>query len=188
LETKTFKENPFQAFKLLGLIFFGIIAALTALLALDGFKPWHWEFILAISGALLVSLLISALVINFTSSKRKIVCSGESCEISSGGLFEREFRWSEVSDTNIVEEVQEISTPKRGTLSNYFFEVTVNGQAVRLLNLKQSSPTTTRELIDFVNHASPQVKYVWEKNGDFGNRQSLFEVKGYTKVARTPDP
>jgi hypothetical protein len=184
IETKVFKESASRSLKIVSLVFLGIILLLAIPIAIDGFKDL--VFLLLIAGIFLFVLLITFLVTGFAGLK-KLECNSIGCEISYSNFWKRylhsdSFEWASVTDTNIEEICEEVG--KGGIVCNYFFEVTLNDQQKRIWNLTMSSKKTTSELFDYINKATPHLKYIWEKTADFGKRQVIVQVDDYCKVAR----
>lgn len=192
--THTFSERTFFVLKVMAAIcaaIFGLYALYVIVNGLPLFTPAND---LSVEGVLLAiilgggifTILVTFLSLSFTP-KKQVACNEVGCIIQVGNFWNasREsdsFRWDEITDTNIVE--AEVAKLDGGIITTYFFEIALGEQKKWLLNHKMSSKQTIGELIQLINDATPQLKYVWEKTADFGERQVIVDVQNYSKVAR----
>ncbi|HRH46335.1 MAG TPA: hypothetical protein PKY82_32115 [Pyrinomonadaceae bacterium] len=95
-----------------------------------------------------------------------------------------EFKWSEVTDINIVKTEEESFTEGGGIINHYTFLVQTKDGAIDLMNLKMSSKHNIQGLINYVNEAAQQTKYIWVKDAEIENRLVIDSNYGYSKVAR----
>ena len=192
--TRTFSERTFFVLKVMTAIcaaIFGFYALYVLVNGLPLFTPandlsMEGVLLAIILGGGIFTILVTFLSLSFTP-KKKVVCNAEGCEILVTTFWNSSpdsdsFRWNEVTDTNLIE--AEVAKLDGGIVTTYFFEIEVGEQKKWLLNHKMTSKKTISELIELINEATPQLKYVWEKTADFGDRQVIVEVRKYSKVAR----
>lgn len=192
LETKIFSESPFKALKIL-LVILGPIFLLFAILVSIDEMPQITPNGLNNSANLLVIfflvfgafVLLTFLILSF-QKRKTLKCDFEGCEILERNAWQdvgflTKFKWSDVKDTNIIENDAEVS---EGVVTIYTFTAeTQNGQ-INLLDLKTSNKQNIEGLINYFNKATPHLKYIWVKDKNVGNRQAIFSTYGYTKVVR----
>lgn len=197
LETKIFTENPFKLLKLIGILFGIFILLMNFIMFLvakpqiteDGLNKsavgiviWWITFILV--------LLVFFLMCSF-ESKKTLKCNFNGCEIlkaeycfwQSPRHF-GEFKWSEVTDTNIVRTEVESFTEGGGIINHYTFVVQTKDGAIDLMDLKMSNKDHIQGLINYVNQAAQQTKYIWVNDAETENRLVIDSNYGYNKVAR----
>ena len=193
--TRTFSERTFFVLKVMAAICAAIFGFYALYVVVNGLPLFTPENDLSLEGVLLAvilgvglfTLLVTFLALSVTP-KRKVVCNPEGCEILVTNFWNTSpdfdsFRWNEVTDTNLIEAETKAGVDG-GIITTYFFEIEVGERKKWLLNHKMSSKKTISELIELINEATPQLKYVWEKTADFGDRQVIVEVQKYSKVAR----
>lgn len=192
--TRTFSESTFFVLKVMAVICAAIFGFFTLYVVAGGLPLFTTANELSKEGVLLAiilgvglfTVLVTFLALSVTP-KKKVVCNAEGCQILVSNFWNASrdfdsFRWNEVTDTNVIE--AEVAKLDGGIITTYFFEIEVGEQKKRLLNHKMSAKKTISELIALINEATPQLKYVWEKTADFGDRQVIVEVQKYSKVAR----
>ena len=195
-ENRTFSESRFSGLKILLLILTPIFLFFAAVVFFGDETPAITEDGLNNSAFLLSSLLIifsififiTFLILSF-QHRTTIEYTAEGCEITETNLWKfntvsDNFLWTDVTDTNIIEDLTSFETDG-GVISTYFFEAAFGEGKRKLLNLSQSTNETISDFIKYVNDATPNLKYVWEKGSDFGGRQVIVEIYGYSKVTRT---
>lgn len=197
LETKIFTENPFKLLKLIGILF-GIFILLMNFILFLVQKPQITDDGLNKSAAGIVIwwiificvLLVLFLMCSF-ESKKTLKCDFNRCQILIAKFcfwqsprHLNEFKWSEVTDTNIVKIEEESFTEGGGIINHYTFVVQTKDGASDLMNLKMSSKDNIQGLISYVNEAAQQTKYIWVKDAEIENRLVIDSNYGYSKVAR----
>jgi hypothetical protein len=195
--THTFSENTFFILKVMAVICAAIFGFYALYIVINGLPLFTPEYNLSaegfplavILGVGLFSVLVTFLALSVTP-KRIITCNAEGCEILMTDFWNASrgfdsFRWNEVTDTNLIEAETDAGIGDGGIVTAYFFVIEVGEQKKWLLNHKRSSKKTISELIELINEATPQLKYVWEKTADFSDRQLIVEVQKYSKVVRT---
>lgn len=191
--TKIYKESPFKALKILGIIFGGIFLVSAALLISDEMPGMNGGKLNASAFALLLmpgifggGLLLTFLILSF-QRRKTIKCDFNGFEVletnywQSGGISDQ-FKWSEVTDTNIVENLHDVG--EGGVVSVYTFVAETDRRQVNLLDLKTSTKGNIEGLINYVNEATPHSKYFWVKDKNVGNHQVIESVYGFSKVSR----
>ena len=194
LETKTFTENPFKVLKRIGIIFGSpaILLSLACFLSEKPLSTYTTNLMLATYGIVVSGsfILISSVICSFLS-KTILKCDFNGCQILKSNFWQSprhidEFKWSEVTDTNITEsEVESYDgdgIPETMTL--HTFVVTTKDRTIDLMILKKIEKKNVEELINYVNKAVPQAKYIWVKDVETNNRLIIDSNYGYSKVAR----
>ena len=91
-----------------------------------------------------------------------------------------------MTDTKITEsEVEGYDSdgiPETTTIRT--FVVTTKDRTIDLMILKKIEKKNIEELINYVNKAVPQTKYIWVKDNEINNRLIIDSNYGYNKVAR----
>ncbi len=189
IETRTFVEDQFKRFKYaaIGLgsffIFVVILVSIYGKPMNNKYENWSAEgFLFMILCCILIVLLITFITMSFTH-KRTVTCDLKECDIYATNFWNSysqsdNFQWSEVSDTNPIEEYY-----GKGAY-NIFIEVDANNKKYRLLTLNLTSKRDFDELLHLIDQSTPQLQYVITNNPDIGNRQIIVEVQKYKKVAR----
>lgn len=192
--TQIFRESPFKALKLLGILL-GAVALFFTYIAFSDETPKITENGLNNSAFLLVLqlgifggfMVLTFLILSF-QYRKTLKCDFEGCELTESTFWDKNglpitgFKWHEVKDTAIIE--TEIDAPEGGIVSVYNFAVETNRGQTNLLELKTSSKKNIEGLINYVNKATPHLKYVWVKNKETGNRLVMDTKYGYSKVSR----
>ena len=194
LETKIFTENPFKALKRIGIIFGSpaILLSLACFLSEKPLSTYTTNLMLAASGIVISGsfILIAAVSCSFLS-KTTLKCDFNGCQILTSNFWQSprhidEFKWSEVTDTKITEsEVEGYDSdgiPETTTIRT--FVVTTKDRTIDLMILKKIEKKNIEELINYVNKAVPQTKYIWVKDNEINNRLIIDSNYGYNKVAR----
>lgn len=193
LPTEIFKESPFKALKILGVILGGIFLLLAVMLisdemprvTADGLNTSAFAMLLMM-GIFGGCLLLTFLILSF-QRRKTIKCDFNGFEISetnfwqSGGYAEQ-FKWNDVTDTNIIERVHDLGT--EGAVSVYTFIAETDQKQIDLLDLKTSTKKNIEGLLDYFNKAVPHSEYFWLKNKNVGNQQAIVSVYGFSKVSR----
>lgn len=192
--TKIFRESPFKALKMLGILFGAIFLFFTYITFSDEMPQINADGLNSSASVLLILLgvfggfmLLTFLILSF--QYRKILkCDFEGCEIMESTFWDKNglpitgFKWHEVKDTTIIE--TELDVPDGGIVSIYNFAVETDEKQINLLELKTSSKNNIEGLINYINKATPHLKYVWLKDKKVGNRLVIDSVYKYSKVAR----
>ncbi len=184
----TFAENPLGLVRKVALI--GVLGFIVLVVALAIFRlpldnngnEITEKFVIVILGIMIAIVLLLFFIRSF-AKKRTVTCDSRSCDIDTTNFWNtfhesESFVWSDVTDTSLTEEYVDKSA------RSIFVDVESGGRMRRLLSSHQASRDTFHELIKFVNDATPHLNYVWEKTKDFGDRQVVVEVHGFSKVAR----
>ena len=192
LPTRIFQESPFKALKLLVAILAPIFLFF-AFLVLSEETPQIASNRLNKSAQLLAILggvfggvfLLTFLILSF-QARKTLKCDFEGCEILERNFwtdvgFFNQFKWSEATDTNIVEKNYETS---EGVISGYTFVAETERGQIDLLELKTSSKKNIAGLINYVNKATPHLKNIWIKDADVGSRLAVDYIYGFSKVGR----
>ncbi|MEK7724255.1 MAG: hypothetical protein AAB336_07920 [Acidobacteriota bacterium] len=192
LPTRIFQESPFKALKLLVAILAPIFLFF-AFLVLSEETPQITSNGLNKSAQLLAILggvsggvfLLTFLILSF-QARKTLKCDYERCEILQKNFwstvgFLTQFKWIEVTDSNIVEQELEIDG---SYVSVYTFAVKTEHGQINLLDLKTSSKNNIQGLINYVNKATPNLKYIWIKDSEIGSRLAVDSIYGYSKVGR----
>ncbi len=193
LETKIFRESPFKALKILGLILGGIFLLFAFMLISDEMPGMTAAglnnsayFLVIITGVFAGVMLLTFLILSF--QRRKIVkCDSDGCEIfkvnywQSGGTSQY-FKWNDLTDANIVEKLHNVRV--EGAVSIYTFVAETGDGQFDLLDFKTSTKRNIEGLINYVNRATPHSKYIWIKDENIENRPAINSVYGFSKVAR----
>ncbi len=191
VNVQTFSEDRFKGLKILLIILVPIIL-LFALMFLtmeqneNALSPA--EFLPIIGGVFLFFILLTFLILSL-QRRKTVKCTPEGFRIQDSTFWSTSdsselTKWSEVSDTNIALLEYELGTVEDGTLNHYSFHVETNEYSINLLDLKTSSKKTIRELINYVNNATPHLKNIWLPNSQIGNKQPLDSAYKFSKVAR----
>lgn len=192
LPTRIFSESPFKALK----IFAGILGPIFlffAIIIISDETPGMTsqglnksaQFLLIILSIFSGLFLLTFLVLSF-QARKTLKCDYEGCEIVLKNVwrdvgFLTQFKWSEIKDTNIFEQDVEVS---EGVVTIYSFAAENKDGHINLLDLKTSSKKNIEGLIDYVNKATPHLKYIWVKDAEVGSRLAVDSVYGYSKVGR----
>ena len=194
-ESHTFSESRFSGLKTLLLIltpiflFFAVVIFLDEMPAIteNGLNNSAFLFVLLLI-IFSIFVFITFLILSF-QNRTTVTYTAKGCDIRQSNFWNfyptsYSFLWTDITDTNIVEDSTQFETDG-GTISAYFFEAYFGEWNKKLLNLTQSTDKTVSDFIKYINDATPHLKYVWEKGSNFGGRQVIVEVYGYSKVART---
>ena len=200
METKTFTENPFKSLKLIGSLFgiatllisFIIFLVETPQITDDGLNR-SAKFLIGWWIIFLFIMLVFFLIFSF-ESKTMLKCDSNGCEILKAkfGFWQSlrhfgEVKWDEITDTNIVKtETGRYAdgTADADTIQYYNFVVQTKDGTIDLMDLKMSSKDNIQGLINYVNEAAQQTKYIWVKDTETENRVVIDSNYGYSKVAR----
>lgn len=193
LRTRIFRESPFKALKILGIIFGGILLFFAFVFLSDEMPRWTADGLnkQAFALVLITSIFGGIMLITFLAlsfeARKLIKCDFEGCEILEANFwqtvgFANEFKWSDVKDTQIVE--KQIDIAEGGIVSIYTFVAQTPKGAINLMDFKTSSRKNIEGLINFVNQATPQTKYVWIKDAAAENPAAVESVYGFSKIAR----
>lgn len=189
-KSETFVENPMDLLKIMAPIILLIFVGMSALVNFIGITPTSGKsagvtpakltviFFFANS----VILLIIFLVAGF-SEKRTVTCYPKGCDINSTNFWNtyyksESFGWREVSEINLGEQY----IGKGGYVA--YLEAIVRHQPRRLMTRHRYSKNAFDALVEYINEATPHLPYVWEKPANFGDRQVIDEIKGFSKVTR----
>ncbi len=193
LPTKTFRESPFKALKILGIIL-GVIFLFFAFVAFSDDMPRmtadglnKQAFLLVILTTIFGGVMLLTFLILSFQTRKIIKCDFEGCKVLQANFwqtngFSDHFKWNNVTDTNIVEKL--INLRGEGAVSIYSLVAETNKGQIDLLDLKTSTQSNIEGLIDYVNKATPHSKYVWIKDKNSENPTAIDSVYGFSKVAR----
>lgn len=194
LPTKIYKESPFKALKIMGIIFGPIFLLFAAVIISDEMPGMNGGelnssafILLSMAGIFGGFFLLTFLILSF-QHRKTIKCDFNGFEVletnywQTGGISDQ-FKWNEVTDTNIVENLHDVG--EGGVVSVYTFVAETDRRQVNLLDLKTSTKSNIEGLINYVNEATPHSRYFWVKDKNVGNRQAIESVYGFTKVVRT---
>lgn len=193
LPTKIFRESPFKALKILGLILGGIYLLLVFLLISDEIPRMtaaglnDSAFLLVILAIVFAGAMVLTFLILSFQLRKTVKCDFEGCEISQANYWQSSgsseyFKWSDVRDTKIVEEIDDAF--RESAVSIYTFVAETNTGQFDLLEFKTSTKRNIEGLINYVDQATPHSKYVWIKDENIGNRTAIDSVYGFSKIAR----
>lgn len=194
LPTEIFRESPFKALKILGMIFGGIFLLFSVMFISDEMPRMTTAGLNNSAFALLIltaifggCLLLTFLILSF-QCRKTIKCDFNGFEVletnywQTGGISDG-FKWNEVTDTHIVEKLHEVG--EGGVVSVYTFVAETDRRQVDLMDFKTSTKRNTEGLINYVNESTPHSEYFWVKDENVGNRLAIDSVYGYSKVSRT---
>lgn len=192
LPTRVFRESPFKALKLLGIIL-GPIFLFFILVVFSDETPQitsnglnkSAQLLAILGGVFCGTFLFTFLILSF-QARKALKCDFEGCEILQKNFwrtvgFLTQFKWKEVRDSNIIEQQLEVES---GYVSVYTFAVETGNGQINLLELKTSTKNNIQGLIDYVNQSTPHLKYIWVKDSEVGSRLAVDSIYGYSKVGR----
>lgn len=189
-EAVIFTENPFDLFRIAVPILIFLLLTFSVAFVFIGSTPdkdgkviSFDEYFLVVIAVHAFLLLLFFIVCGF---KRKtiVTCDSETCDIYSSNFWNtffetHNFRWNDAADTNINEEAVD------GGLRGVFLDIKVNSKQIRLMMHNPVHQKPFVELLTYVNQATPHLNYVLEKTSESGNRQVIYEVRKFCKLART---
>lgn len=188
-DSQIFVENPFRSLKIIAPVFVLFLLLVVVIFGFYGVTPKGRSqgissegFIFMIFFAVTVVLAVTILAMSFTR-KKIVTCDTNGCQVQTTNYWESyhesdSFRWSEVTDTNLVEEFF-----GKGQFA-VVIEVKAGHQPKRLLSNKLSAKEDFNELLKLINQQTLHLPHVWKEASDFGSRQVINIVQKYCKVAR----
>jgi hypothetical protein len=199
LETKIFTESPFKILKKIGIIL-GSCALFYIFVSFSNGMPQITDqglnkpaLMISVTLALFSGLMLIAFLACSFQRKKTLRCDFNGCEVLEAKFcFWQstrpfgEFKWSEITDTNVVEKIGEYYDDGiLRTAKYYTFAVQTKDGAIDLMELNTSDKKNIEGLINYVNRAAAQTKYIWVKNLEMGNCVAIGSNYGYSKIERT---
>lgn len=193
LPTEIFRESPFKALKILGVILGGIFLLFSVMFISDEMPRMNAAglnssayILLLMTGIFGGFLLLTFLILSF-QYRKTIKCDFNGFEVLEINYWQMvrssdQFKWNDVTDTHIIEKLHEVG--EGGVMSVYTFVAETQKRQINLLDLKTSSKSNIEGLLDYFNKATPHSKYFWLKNKNIGNQQVINSVYGFSKVSR----